>query len=324
MRHFLLGLFCATVVLASPAAMAQTRWDMPSPASADSLQGKVLRAFAEDVQSRSNGSIRLTLHPDQSLLRQTDTVDALKRNVVPLASVNAQILATLTPAATLHSWPLLAQGFDQAFRLYQAQKPVLEQKLAEQNLVLLFASPRTTYGIFSPRALNSINDLREQVIVSQASEAKSLAERLNADFQSSRPSEVPEGKTIVTLASAQQGLDMDLQSQGATHFYDLKLWVPQHLVVIRRASLDGLGDDDRRALREAAAEAERRGWDMARQADEQAVKALREKNVVVEPASGALGGELETLGQTIAAERRQEVQSFGLTWPMQEQPKDSQ
>jgi TRAP-type transport system periplasmic protein len=162
--------------------------------------------------------------------------------------------------------------------------------------------------------------MRDQFITSAIPQTKSLAERLGATFSATRPPAVPPEKFTITLASARDGADTQIWSQGMTHFYDVKAWIPQDLVLIRKDSFNSLNDSEKKAVTDAAQAAETRGWEMAKAEDTAAIKILQDNHIVVEGANGALGGELKTLGQTIAGERQQELEALGLVWPPRPAP----
>jgi TRAP-type C4-dicarboxylate transport system substrate-binding protein len=50
--------------------------------------------------------------------------------------------------------PFLADSYDESNKLYKAQKPVLEKKLGEQGMALLYAVAWPPQGIYSKKPLN--------------------------------------------------------------------------------------------------------------------------------------------------------------------------
>ena len=48
--------------------------------------------------------------------------------------------------------PFLAVSFADAMKLYKAQKPAIEKKLAAQGIMLLFAVPWAPQGIYAKKA----------------------------------------------------------------------------------------------------------------------------------------------------------------------------
>ena len=56
--------------------------------------------------------------------------------------------------------PFFATGFDNAQKLYNAQKPVLEKKLQGRGLKLLYSVPWPGQGIYTKNPLKSVDDLK--------------------------------------------------------------------------------------------------------------------------------------------------------------------
>ena len=56
--------------------------------------------------------------------------------------------------------PFLADSYDEAAKLWKAQKPVLDKKLAEQGLMVLYAVAWPPQGIYTKKPLNSAADLK--------------------------------------------------------------------------------------------------------------------------------------------------------------------
>jgi TRAP-type C4-dicarboxylate transport system substrate-binding protein len=56
--------------------------------------------------------------------------------------------------------PFLADSYAEAMKLYRAQKPLLEKKLAEQGMMLLYSVPWPPQGIYTKKPLATAADLK--------------------------------------------------------------------------------------------------------------------------------------------------------------------
>ena len=63
------------------------------------------------------------------------------------------LLADEASVYGIDSIPFLATSYDDAHRLYDAQKPYLEKELAKEGLVLLFSVPWPPQGIYAKREI---------------------------------------------------------------------------------------------------------------------------------------------------------------------------
>src|SRR5256885_8576055 len=81
------------------------------------------------------------------------------------------------PLLGMDSLPFIVRGFDEAARLWQLTRPVLQEfLLAQQGVRLLFAVPWPAQGLFCRRPVNSIVDLKGLRLRVQSDATKRLAE----------------------------------------------------------------------------------------------------------------------------------------------------
>src|SRR3546814_3061651 len=56
--------------------------------------------------------------------------------------------------------PFLATSIEAADKLWKAQKPIVDKKLAEQGMTALYAVPWPPQGIYAKKDINKIEDLK--------------------------------------------------------------------------------------------------------------------------------------------------------------------
>ncbi len=137
-RRFFSFTMAAVATGLSLSASAQTKWDLPAAYPATNFHSVNLTQFAADVDKASGGKLKITVHAGASLFKAPEIKRAVQGG-------QAQIGEILLPAFQ-NEWqifgadglPFLATSFAESKKLYAAQKPILEKKLAEQGLVLLY------------------------------------------------------------------------------------------------------------------------------------------------------------------------------------------
>ena len=147
-----------TGAIASMSAFAQTKWDLASaypPAN--------FHAESDPIRQRRR----------QGHGRQAEDYSALERVAVQgteikrgadrwradgwILLVNFQNEWQLFGADGV---PFLADSYDSSMKLYGAQKPMMDKKLGEQGMMLLYAVPWPPQGIYSKKPLASAADLK--------------------------------------------------------------------------------------------------------------------------------------------------------------------
>src|SRR3712207_2286670 len=141
------GLLAAFSVSA-PAA-AQTKWNLPAAYPADNFHTENLNHFAKDVAETTGGKLQVTVHANASLFKAPEIKRAVQTGQAQIGEVLASLHENEDPIYGLDVVPFLATSFDQAKKLWDAQRPALEKKLASQSLILLYAVPWPPQGIYT-------------------------------------------------------------------------------------------------------------------------------------------------------------------------------
>ena len=120
-------------------AQAQTKWDLPAAYPASNFHTENLTQFAADVDKATGGKLKITVHANASLFKAPEIKRAVQGGQAQIGEillVNYQNEWQIFGADGL---PFLADSYDEAMKLYKAQKPLLEKKLGEQGMMLLYA-----------------------------------------------------------------------------------------------------------------------------------------------------------------------------------------
>jgi len=81
-----------------------------------------------------------------------------------------------------------------------------------------------------------------------------------------------------------------------SHYTDIQAWVPKNIVVVNKRAFQRLDEATRTAVLDAAAAAEKRGWEMSRAETEAKVAVLRENGITVVAPSDDLMRGLREIG----------------------------
>src|SRR3712207_3492795 len=115
--------------LASGTALAQTKWDMPTPYSDGEFHTRNVKQFVEDANKAAGGKLEIVVHSNGSLIKHPDILRAVSTGQVNIAEFLLGQFGNEDPVFNADNVPFLAAGYDAAWKLYEAQKPVLEKSL---------------------------------------------------------------------------------------------------------------------------------------------------------------------------------------------------
>src|SRR5687767_3528693 len=127
MKHRILFVSIAAIAFAGAAqAQAPVKWDMPTPYSDGEFHTINVRQFVEDVKKATNGNVEINVHSNGSLIKHPDMLRAVSTGQVPIAEFLLGQFGNEEAVFNADNVPFLAAGYDNAWKLYQAQKVILE------------------------------------------------------------------------------------------------------------------------------------------------------------------------------------------------------
>jgi len=295
-------------------ASAQTKWDMPTPYGDGTFHTKNVRTFAEDVSKATGGKFTITVHSAGSLVKHPDIKNALKRGVAPIGEILISLHANESPIYSIDSVPFLASGYDQARKLYAAQKPALEKKLGEEGLVLLYSVPWPSQGIYAKKEIKSLDDLKGLRFRTYNPATQRIAALTGAIPTQVEVPDIPTAfatnRVESMITSPTTGVDSKVWD-FLTHFHHTQAWLPRNVVVVAKAAFDKLADGEKKALTDAAKTAEDRGWKMSEAETDTAIKALASNKIVIVQPSDALKKGFAEIGAKMAEEWQQAAGADG-------------
>lgn len=302
-RKIALGV--AASAMLGGAAFAQTSWDLPTPYPDGNFHTKNIAAFAADVDKATNGSFKITVHSSGSLIKHPEIKRSVRQGVAAAGEFLISLHANEAPVYGLDSIPFLASSYDEAKRLYDAQKSALDKRLAEEGLVRLFSVPWPPQGIFAKKELKSMADLKglkfrtynpgtgRIAAISGAVPVQVEVSDLATAFAT--------GRVEATITSASTGVNSKFWD-FLTHYHDTQAWLPRNIVVANKAAFDKLSPEHKKALTEAAAAAETRGWTASAEDAKIQNKVLLDNKIVFVTPTPELKSGFAEIGKTIATE----------------------
>ena len=154
--HFPRPLLMAAAALALCAsAQAQTKWDLPAAYPATNFHSINLAEFAADVDRATAGKLKITVHPGASLFKAPEIKRAVQGGQAQMGEVLLVNFQNEWQIFGADGLPFLADSYDEAAKLWKLQKPLIDKKLGEQGMMVLFAVPWPPQGIYSKKPLRS-------------------------------------------------------------------------------------------------------------------------------------------------------------------------
>jgi TRAP-type C4-dicarboxylate transport system substrate-binding protein len=301
----LLPSLLAAAALFATAAQAQTKWDLPAAYPAANFHTENLVAFANDVDKASGGKLKITVHPNASLFKAPEIKRAVQGGQAQIGEILLVNFANEWPIFGADGIPFLADSWDEAMKLWKAQKPLLEKKLGEQGMMVLYAVAWPPQGIYSKKPLNSAADLKGIKWRAYSPATARVAELVGAQPVTVQAAEVSQafatGVVDSMMSSGSTGWDAKLH-EHVKYWYDTQAWLPKNAVIMNKAAFDALDAATKQAVLKAAADAETRGWAAAKKANGETLDKLKGGGMQILPPSPQLAADMKKVGETMLKE----------------------
>src|SRR6187397_1907580 len=253
------------LALALPAA-AQTKWDLPTAYPANNFHTENIQQFANDVDKATGGKLKIQIHPNASLFKAPEIKRAVQGGQAQAGEILLVNFENEDPLYGVDGVPFLATSYAESMKLYKAERKALDDKLAKQGMMLLYAVPWPPQGIYTKRTLASAADMKGLKWRAYSPATSKIAELVSA-----QPVTVQAAELSQALAP---GIVDSYMSSGATgydsktyehikNFYDTQAWLPKNAVIVNQKAFDALDKQMQAAVLKAAADAEARGWKLS-------------------------------------------------------------
>jgi TRAP-type C4-dicarboxylate transport system substrate-binding protein len=298
--RLVLGL-AGAVVLALP-AVAQTKWNLPAAYPADNFHTENLTQFAKDVSDATGGKLQIAVHANASLFKAPEIKRAVQTGQAQIGEVLMSLHENEDPLYGVDVVPFLATSFDQARKLWVAQKPVLEKKLSGQGLMLLLAVAWPPQGIYANKEINTVADMKGLKWRAYNVGTARIAELVGAQPVTIQAAELPQalatGVVNSFMSSGSTGYDAKVW-ESLSHFYDTQAWLPKNMIFVNKAAFERLDKATQEAVLKAAQVAEDRGWKLAEEKTKWYTDQLAAKGMKVLPPSPELKSGFQKIGEQL-------------------------
>lgn len=302
--------YCIATVLAFTLASpgigyAQTKWDFATAYPAVNFHSKNNEQFVKDVAAATGGSLQITPHFGASLFKMPEIKRAVQTGNAQMGEFFLVSFQNEAQMFGLDGLPFLVKNYDEAFKLYQAQKPYLEKILEQQGQKLLYAVAWPPQNIYSNKAINSVEDLKGLKWRVYSPTTARIGELVGAQPVTIQEAELSQalatGVIEGLITSSATGADNKLY-ENLKYFYQVQAWIPKNAVTVNTKAFNALSKAEQEAVLKAAQEAEQRGWKASEEVNTQAIETLKQGGMAIEQPSAELMAGLAKVGDVVVKE----------------------
>jgi TRAP-type transport system periplasmic protein len=298
-----LAALCAAASLG--AAQAQVKWDMPTPYPATNFHTENIAQFVADVDKATGGKLKITVHPNGSLFKANEIKRAVQGGQAQLGEILISGYSNEDPIFGVDSVPFLATSYADAAKLWKASKKAVEERFAKQGMKVLYSVPWPPQGIYSTKPINSMADMKGLKMRAYNPYTSRIAELAGAQPVTIQVAELAQamatGAVNANITSGATGYDTKAW-EVVKYYYDTQAWIPKNIVFVSTQAFDALDKASQKALLDAAAAAESRGWKTSEEKNKWYLGELAKNGMHVSAPSAQLEADFKKVGQTMAGE----------------------
>lgn len=295
----------AVLAMAAGISHAQTKWDLASAYPATNFHSENLVQFAADVDKATGGKLKITVHANASLFKAPEIKRAVQGAQAQAGEVLMANLQNEWQIYGADGLPFLADSYDESVKLYKMQKPLIEKKLDEQGMQLLYAVAWPPQGLYTKKPINSAADLKGIKWRAYSPATARIAELIQAQPVTVQAAELSQalatGVVESTMTSGATGVDSRLY-EHLKYYYDMQAWLPKNMVMVNKKAFEALDKPTRDGVMKAAQDAEARGLVASKRVNTETLEKLKANGVQVLPPSAQLKADMKKVGDTMAQE----------------------
>lgn len=314
-RHALaLSVLFAVLGHAVPASSAVT-WEMAGPLPEGNFLTQNLRYFVERVNTLSKGDLTLNLHVAGELVKDQETKQAVRSGQVPIAEVYLYVYGNESQIYDVSTLPFIAGDGENAFKLWTLSKPYIEELLAKQNIKLLYTTPWPTQGFYTNKPIESLDDFKNTKSRVYSSNTARLAQLMGSEPVQIVMSEIAQafatGLVNIMYTSPQAGVQSQAWDFAKYFTYSYGGHRPMNAVIVNQRYYDGLNEAQKQALKDAALDAQTRGWMASNASSEKEMKVLKEHGIILQDPSPEFLAALNKIGVQMLEEWAKKTGELG-------------
>ncbi|MBX6368098.1 MAG: TRAP transporter substrate-binding protein [Rhodospirillales bacterium] len=286
-------------------AVAQTKWDMPTPYPPANFHTENIVKFADDVKAATGGKLVITVHPAGSLFKLPEIKRAVQTGQAQIGETLISAMENEDPIYGADAVPFIATSYAAAKKLADAQRPMLDKRFGAQGMKVLYMVPWPPQGLYSPKPLQKIEDMQGLKFRAYNPATSKIAELVGAQPVTIQAAELGQafatGRVNSFISSGSTGYDVKVW-EFIKHFYDTQAWLPKNVVFVNADAFGKLAKAEQDAVLKAAADAEKRGWAESEKQANFYLEEFKKHGMIVEKPSQALADGFKKIGEQLAAD----------------------
>lgn len=304
-KKLALGVAMAAGLMAGSGARAATTWIMASGYPEANFLTKNLRMFIEEVEGKSKGELKITLHSNDSLIKLDGIKRAVQTGQIQAGEIRLGVYGNEDPMFILDGTPFVASSYEDAVRLAVAQQPYFDSLFAKAGVKMLGYQIWPSQGFYTKTKVNSVDDFKGKKLRIYSTATQKMGALLGFNATILPFAEIPQafstGLIEALFTSAQTGVD--IQAWDNTKFFtNVGAILSKNALIVNSRSMATLPKEVQEALVEAGAAYSKRTVEMSKAAHDAQAAVLTKNGMELSEAPPAIVETMKKVGVEMAAD----------------------
>ncbi len=275
--------FCFLLVVSAQAKVI--RMNLNAIYGPTSIHTKGAMKFAKLVKKYTHGTVIITVYPGGSLgFKGPELLRAVRDGQVAMSDILMGVVSGSEHVFGVSSLPRLVKNYDEAWKLYQAFKPLYEKACLKWNQKFLYAAPWPPSGLVTKNPVTKTSDLKGLKIRTYDKNGAKFLRLLGANAISMPWGEVYSALrtnlingVLTSAESAKNGKFWEVLNYFTTIHYAY----PLNMVTINLDYWNALSPEQQKAMLRAAREVEKAQWEYSKQLNTKALQIIKQHGIKI-------------------------------------------
>ncbi|AEA33502.1 TRAP transporter substrate-binding protein [Hippea maritima] len=307
MRFFRVFVVLLTILFLSSFSNAKTiKMNLNCIYGPNSIHTEGAMKFAELVKKYTHGSVVITVYPGGSLgFKGPELLRVVRDGQVPMSDILMGVVSGSEHVFGVSSLPKLVNSYEEAFKLYQAFKPLYEKAALRWNQKFLYAAPWPPSGLVTKVKIESAKDLKGLKIRTYDKNGAKFLRILGANAVS-----MPWGEVYSALrTNLINGVLTSAESTKNGKFWEVLKYFspinyayPLNMVTINLDYWKALDKKQQQAILRAAKETEKYQWAYSEKINNEDLKIIQGHSMVVNEPTEEFERQMEKASRQLVEE----------------------
>jgi TRAP-type C4-dicarboxylate transport system substrate-binding protein len=301
-----LSVAAAVTLLATP-ALAATEWLMATGYPDNNFHTVNHRKFVEEVEAETKGEIKITMHTNGTLIKESPIKRAVQSRQVQMGEIRLGVYGNEDPMYVVDGLPFLATTYEDSWKLKEAAKGYLNALFAKNGMRILYYSPWPGQGFYTKTPVNTAEDLKGKKLRIYSLPTQKMGDLLGMRATILPFAEIPQafssGLIDALFTSPQTGIDIQAW-ENTSYFTNVGAIFSRQAVIVNEAAFSALPKNVQDVMLAAAERAEKRAWTMSDESNKAQLKILAEKGMKVSEVPAPLLAQMKKMGATMLEDWR--------------------